>query len=86
MTPELDAVLIRLQFVAYHQRRTDSALADDLDAVIRFAQSAPSQRQLDPALAARLERRAAEAAGANDAKLASDIRSAAELIRKLAVP
>jgi len=83
MNPDVDAALIRLQFVAYHQRRTDPALADDFDAVIRLAQSDPNIRQLDPALMARLERRAAQAAEADDAKLAKDIRGAVELIRQV---
>lgn len=86
MTAELDAALIRLQFVAYHQRGPDPALADDLDAVIRFAQADPQSRHIDPELSARLEQRAARAAQANNAKLASDLGTAVALIRKLAMP
>ncbi len=83
MTNELDAALIRLQFVAYHQRRAEPALADDLDLVIRFAQSDPIGRQIDPMVPARLEQRAAQAIEENQSKLANDLRAAVELIRKL---
>ncbi len=83
MTNELDAALIRLQFVAYHQRRAEPALADDLDLVIRFAQSDPIGRQIDPMVPARLEQRAAQAIEENQSKLANDLRAAVELIGKL---
>ncbi len=83
MTNELDAALIRLQFVAYHQRRAEPALADDLDVVIRFAQSDAIGRQIDPMVPARLEQRAAQAIEENQSKLANDLRAAVELIRKL---
>jgi hypothetical protein len=83
MTDELDAALIRLQFVAYHQRRAESAIADDLDAVIRYAKSDPATRQIDPAVVARLERRAGEATAENQSGLANDLTRAVELVRKL---
>jgi len=83
MTNELDAALIRLQFVAYHQRRAEPALADDLDVVIRFAQSDAIGRQIDPMVPARLEQRAAQAIEENQSKLANDLRAAVELIGKL---
>jgi hypothetical protein len=85
MTEALDAALIRLQFVAYHQRSKEPAITDDLDVVIRFAQSDPNERQIDPMVVARLEQRAAQATDQNDSALAKDLLSALELIRKLRV-
>ena len=82
MTNELDAALIRLQFVAYTQRRTDPALADDLDAVIRFAQDDAKSRRLDPAIVPRLEKKASDAIN-HDARLAKDLSAAVQLIRTL---
>ena len=82
MTSELDAALIRLQYVAYTQRRTDPALADDLDAVIRFAQDDAKSRRLDPSIVPRLEKKAADVTS-QDARLAKDLSAAVELIRKL---
>jgi hypothetical protein len=83
MTDELDAALIRLQFVAYHQRRAEPAIADDLDAVIRYAKSDLAIRQIDPEVVARLERRAGQATAENQSGLANDLTRAVELVRKL---
>ena len=83
MTDELDATLIRLQFVAYNQRRTEPGVAEDLDVVIRLAQSNPTDRQIDPLVTARLEKRAARAAHDNQPTLAKDLLAAVGLIRKL---
>jgi len=83
MTDELDAALIRLQFVAYHQRRAEPATADDLDAVIRYAKSDPASRRIDPEVVARLERRASQATAENQSGLANDLTRAVDLVRKL---
>jgi hypothetical protein len=83
MTDELDATLIRLQFVAYNQRRTEPGVAEDLDVVIRLAQSNPTDRQIDPLVTARLEKRAARATQDNQPTLAKDLLAAVGLIRKL---
>jgi hypothetical protein len=84
MANDLDAALIRLQFVAYHQRRAEPALADDLDVVIRFAQANPASREIDPMVIARLEQRAARATAEEQSTLANDLLRAVELVRKLA--
>jgi hypothetical protein len=83
MTDEMDAALIRLQFVAYHQRRAEPALADDLEAVIRYAKSDPASRQIDPEVLTRLERREGQATVENQSSLANDLIRAVELVRKL---
>jgi hypothetical protein len=83
MTDEMDAALIRLQFVVYHQRRAEPALADDLEAVIRYAKSDPASRQIDAQVLTRLERRAGQATVENQPSLANDLTRAMELVHKL---
>jgi hypothetical protein len=83
MTDELDATLIRLQFVAYNQRRTEPGVAEDLEVVIRLAQSDPTDHEIDPMVLARLAKRAARATDENQQTLARDLLAAVELIRKL---
>jgi len=85
MTDELDAALIRLQYVAYTQRRTEPAVADDLEAVIRFA-SNRTDRRIDPMVITRLEKRAVRAIEENQPTLAKDLAAAVELVGKLTVP
>jgi hypothetical protein len=83
MTDEIDAALIRLQFVAYHQRRAEPALADDLEAVIRYAKSDPASRQIDAQVLTRLARRAGQATVENQSSLANDLTRTVELVHKL---
>jgi hypothetical protein len=83
MTDEMDAALIRLQFVAYHQRRAEPAVADDLDAVMQYAKADPAGRQIDPNVLTRLKRRAVQATLENQSSLANDLTRAVELVRKL---
>jgi len=92
MTDEADETFIRrLQFLANSLRRRDEpAVADDLEAVIRFKQSSPEEREealwRDPwhlTRIKRLEKRAQQARDETQSRLANDLDAAVELIRKL---
>ena len=92
MTEEADETFIRrLQFLANSLRRRDEpAVADDLEAVIRFKQSSPEEREealwRDPwhlSLIGRLEKRAQGARIENELRLANDLEAGVDLIRKL---
>jgi hypothetical protein len=92
MTEETDETFIRrLQFLVNSLRRRDELpVADDLEAVIRFTQSAPEEHEealwRDPwhlTLIQRLEKRAQQARRENQLRIASDLEAAVELIRTL---
>ncbi len=92
MTEEADETFIRrLQFLANSLRRRDEpAVADDLEAVIRFNQSSAKEREQalwrDPGhltLIQRLEKRAQQACDENQSRIANDLDSAVKLIRRL---
>ncbi len=92
MTEEADETFIRrLQFLANSLRRRDEpAVADDLEAVIRFNQSSAEEREQalwrDPGhltLIQRLEKRAQQACDENQSRIANDLDSAVKLIRRL---
>ena len=82
MTDEADETFIRrLQFLANSLRRRDEpAVADDLEAVIRFKQSSPEEREealwRDPwhlTRIKRLEKRAQQARDETQSRLANDL-------------
>ena len=92
MTEEADETFIRrLQFLAKSLRRRDEpAVADDLEAVIRFNQSSAEEREQalwrDPGhltLIQKLEKRAQQACDENQSRIANDLDSAVKLIRRL---
>ncbi len=92
MTEEADETFIRrLQFLANSLRRRDEpAVADDLEAVIRFNQSSAEEREQalwrDPGhltLIQKLEKRAQQACDENQSRIANDLDSAVKLIRRL---
>ncbi len=92
MTEEADKTFIRrLQFLANSLRRRDEpAVADDLEAVIRLNQSSAEEREQalwrDPGhltLIQRLEKRAQQACDENQSRIANDLDTAVELIRRL---
>ena len=86
-----EAFMRRLQFLARSlRRRNEPAIADDLEAVIRFTKSAAEEREealwRDPGhltLIRRLEKRAEQARTENQSLIASDLDAAVELIRRL---
>jgi hypothetical protein len=87
MTDETDAIIRRLRRVADSLRRTEPAVAADVNAAIRLKQSSQEDRELargrDPTLIARLESRVALATRENQSPLANDLSAAVELIRGL---
>jgi hypothetical protein len=92
MADETDeaAVIRRLQLAAPSYRRTDRAVADDLEAAVQYKQFSPEQREealaRDPSLLTlikRLEKRAQQAIEENQSPLADDLLAATELIRGL---
>jgi hypothetical protein len=92
MAEEADETFIRrLQFLANSLRRRDEpAVADDVEAVIRFKRSSPEEREQelwhDPGhltLIQRLEKRAEQARDENQSRIACDLDAVVELIRRL---
>lgn len=89
MTNEAD-VILRLQRVAPSYRRADPAVADILEAAVRYKQLSPQERDearaRDPSLltlVTRLDKRAKQATEEYQSPLANDLQAAAELIRGL---
>lgn len=85
MTDETDDLIRRLHTVASSVRAAEPALADDLQAAIRYKQLSSEAREnasvRDSKLISRLEERAALAIKKNESPLAKDLQDAVELIR-----